>query len=568
MQGLHTHFCIEILRNQSSSLQSSIMDEKGDRIAKSPTTTSSDNIEAEVGHVTSFTEEKIGDKNVITTILSPNGREVLVDGDVDEAMRLALKAKDIEVTPEEDRKLVRKIDLCLFPLMCLIYAIQFMDKTTNGNAAVMGLRTDLHMHGTQYSWVGSSFYFGYLGGLFILPPLLQKTRYLIKSLATIIILWGLVLALHSAPTVNYASFIFLRCLLGFLESAITPVFTIITAQYWKQEEQFSRICIWFGFNGFGGIWGSAMAYGLYTRGEAYSIAPWKVLFITTGCITIFVGILIAIHLPDSPDKAWFLSDREKLLLVQRIRKNQQGFGNHHIKTKQIKEAFIDPRTWLYFLFSFANNIPNGGLTNFMSILFKDDFSYTTKETLLINMVPAAVEWVGVPLFGLLSYFCFARKIKVLNSRLVWSFFAIAIVFTGTCMLAFASHSKQARLAGVFLQYLAPISFICMLASVSANTLGYTKKWTVSSINLVGYAVGNLVGPNTFKEAPYTGAKIAMVVCYAACLVILALLYVLNYRENMKRDKVAMENKQPEPKIENIEFADLTDFENPYFRYVL
>lgn len=542
------------------------MDEKTDRIVNSSTGSSSEDIQADVEHVLSFTEKNIGTKDVITSIISPNGNEVIVDGDVDEAMKLAFKAKNVVLTPEEDKKLVRKIDLCMFPLMCILYAIQFMDKTTNGNAAVMGLRTDLHMHGSQYSWVGSAFYFGYLGGLFILPPLMQKSKYLIKTLSTIIVLWGMVLALHSAPSVNYASFIFLRCLLGFLESAITPAFTIITSQYWKQEEQFLRICIWFGFNGFGGIWGNAMAYGLYTRGSTYSIAPWKVLFIVTGCITIFVGVLMAFHLPDSPDKAWFLTEREKLLLVQRIRGNQQGFGNHHIKKKQIKEAFCDPRTWLYFLFSFSNNIPNGGLTNFMSILFKEDFEYTTKETLLIGMVPAAVEWVGVPIFGLVSYWCFIRKIKFLGGRLVWSFFAIAIVFVGTCMLAFASKDKHARLAGVFLQYLAPVAFICVLASVSANTLGYTKKWTVSSINLVGYSVGNLVGPKTFDKKPYTGAKIAMVVCYGACLVILAALYFLNYRENMRRDKLARETEQPQ--IENIEFADLTDFENPHFRYVL
>lgn len=545
------------------------MNDKSDRIPSSPSNSSKEDKElfqTEVEHIVSFTEEKIGDKNVITSILSPNGHEITITGDVDDAMKLALKAKDVVLTPEEDRKLVRKIDLYMFPLMCLLYAIQFMDKTTNGNAAVMGLRTDLKMHGTQYSWVGSAFYFGYLGGLFVLPPLMQKSKYLMKTLSVIIILWGMVLALHSAPSVNYASFIFLRCLLGFLESAITPAFTIITAQYWKQDEQFLRICIWFGFNGFGGIWGSAIAYGLFIRESTYSISPWKIVFIVTGCITIFTGILMAFLLPDSPDKAWFLTEREKLMLVERIRGNQQGFGNHHIKKKQIVEAFIDPRTWLYFLYSFAADIPNGGLTNFMSLLFQEDFGFSTKETLLVNMGPAAVEWVGLPLFGLLSYICFARKVMFLQSRLVWSFISLSIVFAGTCMLAFADRNKHARLAGVCLMYLAPISFICTLASVSANTLGYTKKWTVSSINLVGYAVGNLVGPQTFKESPYTGAKIAMVVCYGGCLVILALLYLLNSRENMKRDKVAMDNKQPV--IENIEFADLTDFENPYFRYIL
>lgn len=545
------------------------MEERKDQITNSPSNSSreeKDIIKTDVSHIVSFTEDKIGDRNVITSILSPSGREVAITGDVDDAMKLALKAKDIELTPEEDKKLVRKIDLYMFPLMCLLYAVQFMDKTTNGTAAIMGLIADLDMKGEQYSWVGSAFYFGYLGGLFVLPPLMQKSKYFMKTLCSIIVLWGLVLALHSAPTVNYASFIFLRCLLGFLESAITPAFTVITAQYWKQDEQFLRICIWFGFNGFGGIWGSAMAYGLFVRESTYSIAPWKIIFIVTGCITIFTGFLMAIHLPDSPDKAWFLTEREKLMLVQRIRGNQQGFGNHHIKKNQIIEALIDPRTWLYFLYSFSADIPNGGLTNFMSLLFKEDFGFSTKETLLVDMGPAAVEWVGLPLIGTISFLCFTRKIKLLHSRLVWSFITTSIVFMGTCMLAFANSNKHARMAGICLMYLAPVAFICTLASVSANTLGYTKKWTVSSINLVGYAVGNLVGPQTFKASPYTGAKIAMVVCYGGCLVILALLYILNTRENMRRDKAAMENKQPE--IENIEFADLTDFENPYFRYIL
>ncbi|CDH13256.1 probable Allantoate permease [Zygosaccharomyces bailii ISA1307] len=545
------------------------MDEKDDQISHSASISSKEekNIQAtDVQPIISFTKDLIGDSNVITTVMSPHGEEIPVTGDVDDAMKLALEAEELQLTPEEDRKLVRKIDLCMFPLMCLLYAVQFMDKTTNGNAAVMGLVTSLHMHGEQYSWVGSAFYFGYLGGLFVLPPLMQKAKYFMKTVSAIIILWGMVLALHSAPTVNYASFIFLRCLLGFLESAITPAFTIITSQYWKKEEQFLRICIWFSFNGFGGIWGSSMAYGLYIRQNTYSIEAWKIVFIITGCITIFVGFLMAIHLPDSPEKAWFLTHREKLLLVQRIRGNQQGFGNHHIKKKQIIEALIDPRTWLYFLYSFAADIPNGGMTNFMSILFKEDFQFDTKQTLLVDMGPAAVEWVSLPFFGLLSYYCYTRKFKILESRILWSTFTTAIVFIGTCMLAFADDNKQARLAGICLMYIAPIAFICTLACVSANTLGYTKKWTVSSINLLGYCAGNIVGPQTFKEAPYTGAKIAMVVCYGACIFILLALYALNVRENRRRDKAAMENKQP--LIENIEFADLTDFENPYFRYTL
>ncbi|SCV99430.1 LAFE_0A02982g1_1 [Lachancea fermentati] len=515
------------------------------------------------------------DMNVISTIMSPHGKEVLVSGkleDADDAMKLAMQAESITVTEEEDRKLVRKIDLYMFPLMCLLYSIQFMDKVSNGSAAVMGLRTDLKMHGNQYSWVGSAFYFGYL--FFNLGPgqiIFQKTRWLAKTLAVFVVFWGMILALHAAPSVNYASFVFLRVLLGCAESMVTPTFTIITSQYWKKEEQFMRVCLWFGFNGFGGIWGNSMAYGLYTRQNTYSIEAWRILFVITGLITITVGFLIYFHIPDDPSKAWFLTEREKLMVVERIRTNQQGFGNHQIKWYQVKEAFRDPRTWLYFLFSICSNIPNGGLTNFMSILIQNDFGYSSGESLLMTMPTGAVELVACPLFGFLSVWCAKKKIPILRDRLAWGIFAAVISVVATCMLAFADNSRNAKLAGAYLLYVAPVAFICVLSNISSNTVGYTKKWTVSSINLVSYAASNLAGPQTFiaKQAPsYTGAKIAMLVCYAGSVVVLSLLYLINYRENKRRDQIAAEKGLDEKALENLEFRDLTDFENPKFRYAL
>ncbi|CUS20218.1 LAQU0S01e01662g1_1 [Lachancea quebecensis] len=539
-----------------------------------PSSSNADSIgEVKAQAVVSVTQDQIGDvDNVISTIVSPSGKEVKITGNVDDAMRLALESKGLKISPEDDRRLVRKIDLYMFPLLCLLYAIQFMDKISNGSAAIMGLREDLKMHGDQYSWVGSAFYFGYL--FFNLGPgqvIFQKTRWLAKTLGVFVVIWGMFLALHAAPSVNYASFIFLRVLLGCAESMVTPCFTIITSQYWKKEEQFMRVCLWFGFNGLGGVWANAMAYGLYIRKDSYSIEAWRVLFIITGLITVVVGVLIFFHIPDDPSKAWFLSEREKMMVVERIRENQQGFGNHRIKKYQIKEAFTDIRTWLYFLFSVGNNIPNGGLTNFINILIKNELGYDTKKTLLMTMPTGAVELVACPLFGYLSILCARKKIPFLQHRTAWGIMASSVAVMATCMLAFADSSKNAKLAGAYLLYVAPLSFICILSIISSNTLGYTKKWTVSSINLVAYASSNLAGPQTFiaKQAPnYNGAKIAMVVCYSSTVVVLSVLYYLNIQENKRRDRIAAERGPDATVVENMEFADLTDLENPHFRYAL
>lgn len=149
-----------------------------------------------------------------------------------------------------------------------------------------------------------------------------------KTLSGFIILWGIVLCLHAAP--NYPGFIALRTILGMLESAVTPAFVVLTAQWYKREEQFLRTAIWLGSNGLGLLVGSFMAYGLAVNHHV-PIAGWRLIFIITGVITIVVGIVFSVHVPDDPSKAWFLTEEERKLVLIRIRDNQQGFENKKFK---------------------------------------------------------------------------------------------------------------------------------------------------------------------------------------------------------------------------------------------
>ena len=61
-----------------------------------------------------------------------------------------------------NRRLLRKIDWHLLPIMCFVYGLNFLDKTTLSYASITGLQQDIHISGAQYSWLGSIFYFGYL----------------------------------------------------------------------------------------------------------------------------------------------------------------------------------------------------------------------------------------------------------------------------------------------------------------------------------------------------------------------------------------------------------------------
>ncbi len=93
------------------------------------------------------------------------------------------------------------------------------------------------------------------------------------------------------------------------------------------------------------------------------------LFLILGLITIVVGILVFLFLPDNPMSSR-LSHEEKIMAIERIRKNQTGIENKRAKPKQIIETLKDHHTWLLSLIVISSNIPNGAVSSFSSIIIE------------------------------------------------------------------------------------------------------------------------------------------------------------------------------------------------------
>lgn len=56
-----------------------------------------------------------------------------------------------------------------------------------------------------------------------------------------------------------------------------------------------------------------------------------------------------IFLPDSPVTARGLTKRERRIAVDRLRENQTGVENKHLKPYQILEAFMDYKLYMFFI---------------------------------------------------------------------------------------------------------------------------------------------------------------------------------------------------------------------------
>ena len=89
-------------------------------------------------------------------------------------------------------------------------------------------------------------------------------------------------------------------------------------------------------------------------------------------LTFFTGLFYAYALPNSQLTVGWLNDRQKAIAVDRISGNSQGIGNYSWQWYQVREAFLDPRTYLYFMFSMFMNVPNVGSGSRVILLLLTD----------------------------------------------------------------------------------------------------------------------------------------------------------------------------------------------------
>lgn len=68
---------------------------------------------------------------------------------VDKELAKYANAARIDITPEENKRLKKMIDRRVLAIMIITYFIQALDKGTMSFAAIMGIRTDLNLHGQQ-----------------------------------------------------------------------------------------------------------------------------------------------------------------------------------------------------------------------------------------------------------------------------------------------------------------------------------------------------------------------------------------------------------------------------------
>ncbi|KAG0179517.1 hypothetical protein DFQ29_002024 [Apophysomyces sp. BC1021] len=449
---------------------------------------------------------------------------------------------------------LRKIDIMILPIVCAINFMQFLDKTTINYAAMFTFKQDLGLEGNNYNIMGSMFYLGYL--IFQVPNNFFLQRVPIgRYIGVIVFVWGAVL-FCSGFVQNFSQMTALRFLLGLFEGGIYPAVSLLVSTFYRRKEQAARLGYVWLCNGLAVAVGGLISYGIGLMDD-HGIARWRWIMLIMGAVTCFVGIVAFFFLIDDPKSKFLRLTAEQEAMVDSRTRDNAVVRTRVIKKEHMIEALKELRLWAFCLTSLLFCIRNGGMTIYNAQITRS-FGFTASKSLqsILLMIPTGALDI---IFILLSVYISNR----INQTLYVASAMLALGSLGTLLMVVIPVSKY-KLIGQYLGLASVSSYILMMASITNNVSGYTKKIFYNGMMMVFYTIGNFIGPFVMAPqfAPHYVGSLVMYVCFMAVGAV-SLLVARWQMARVNRKRQAM----PSSTETNVE-DDLTDAQDPNFVYRL
>jgi ACS family tartrate transporter-like MFS transporter len=232
---------------------------------------------------------------------------------------MELNETHIALSDEESRKLYSKVTWRLIPLLFTCYIIAYIDRINVGFAKLQlreVLGVDDAVFGTVYGLGAGLFFIGYF--LFEIPSNLILARVGARIwIARIMIIWGFVAT--AMMLINSASmFYIMRFTLGVAEAGFYPGILLYLTYWFPARERARTIALFATGAVIAGIIGSPLSGAILGMHGAAGLAGWQWLFLLEGIPAVLLGLVVLFMLPNGPQKASWLSEKEKSWIQYRL----------------------------------------------------------------------------------------------------------------------------------------------------------------------------------------------------------------------------------------------------------
>lgn len=401
-----------------------------------------------------------------------------------------------------EKDLISKITWRLMPFLGLLYLIAYIDRQ-NVSYAKLQMVEDLSMSEYAYGLGASLFFIGYF--IFEVPSNLLLNRFgASRWFARILVSWGLVtiaLAYTTGPTMFYI----LRFLLGVCEAGFFPGVLYLLTLWFPRDYRGRMVGLFMIFSALANAIGAPLGGMLLDLDGMLGYAGWEWVFLATGVPAVIAGIVTVFYLDDTPEKATFLSDDEKLWLKKKLASENAGMEE---TASDGFKALINPRVLFMSLCYVGFPLAAYGLSYWLPTIVKG-FGVSNTVNGFINVIP----WIIVAI-ALYAVPAAADKVENKTPYIVIPAFigAISLVLSAvianpTIQFVFLCIAAAGIFAGQPVFWSLPSRFL-QAAGAAAG---------IAAIN----SVGNLGGFVAQNAVPWikdtTGSTIAPMFFLAACL---------------------------------------------------
>ncbi|KAJ5198174.1 uncharacterized protein N7498_007291 [Penicillium cinerascens] len=417
----------------------------------------------------------------------------------------SVNPESLEIDHESERKLIRKLDWHIAPMVFLGYLVCFLDRVNIGNARLYGLESDLHLHGTQYQTILSVLFATYI--LSEIPSnLLIKRIRPSRWIAILNVCWGLIATL-SGLCQSFGGMVACRLLLGLFEGGLFPGFIVYLTLFYTKDEIALRVFYFFVSAGFFRDWLPTFIYG---------IAAWFLL-------------------ADDPESASYLTSQEKDLMNRR-RERQVGLtaSGNELHKKDMILAFQNWKVYMFCLAQFCMGTMLYGYSVFLPTIIQGLGNWTTTQIQALTIPCYAV--------GAICYLGAAILSDRQQRRGIYVLISLAASIIGYGLLISKSNEGVHYFASCLV---ASGMYSCLgiaMAWLPSNQPRYGKRTTSTAMQIMA---GNFSGilasflyPSTEGPRYIKGHGITLALLGAAfCLFVVTMLYFA--RVNKRR----MEGKE-------------------------
>ncbi|PVH93768.1 pantothenate transporter-like protein [Periconia macrospinosa] len=339
-------------------------------------------------------------------------------------------------TSPAERKLVQKLDFFILTFCCLMYFLNYLDRSNLTNAYVTGMQQDLGFKGNQLNQINTVFTVGYTIGQIPCNIALYyiKPRVFFPSC---MVAWA-ACTMVTAAAQHPRDIMAIRFFQAIFESSTFVGTHYILGSWYTGSELGKRSGIFTASGLAGTMIGGFIQTGINSSMDGrHGLPGWRWLFIVDGIITLPVAIYGFFLFPDTPrnTQAPYLSAEEKAMAIARVPEVSERTP---ISMGFLKHCFS---TWYWYFFVILWILAGeteSFSTNSLLALYMNAHPTTKYTRAQKNNYPS-----GVPAVGIVSTLFWATMTDYLQGKryLVGYWIGITGVITSALILAYP-HSTS------------------------------------------------------------------------------------------------------------------------------